>query len=185
MNTRKPVAGLVLFLLIGIAVLPGMAHAAAYMKLGEIKGEATDDRHRDWIVIQSIQEGISIPISSVIDSKDRTVSRAEFSDIRVGKALDISSPLIRKALASGELINKVEIELLSSNEPDACVYLKYDIDDVLISSVSLSGDSDSLPTEIVTLVFGKIRWIYSRQDKSGVCTKASEAGWDLEADKPL
>ena len=47
--------------LVAIMMLAGFApeaDAAAFMKLGDIKGEATDNEHKDWIIIESMSSAI-------------------------------------------------------------------------------------------------------------------------------
>lgn len=186
MKNRLSVTGPVLSILVVMACLPASAGAEIYLWLGgEIKGEVQDDGHTDWIEIYSIHEDVSSSASSAIGDS-RTSGTASFQDIVLTKPLDVSSPAIRQSLASGRHFNQVTIELEKPANDSRCVYLKYELEDVLITSVTLSGGSDnSVPTESLSLAFSKIKWIYSRSDNKFDCTPTSEAGWDLAANRPL
>ncbi len=65
-----------------------------FLKIEGIKGESTDDKHKDWIEILSYSWGVSqMASASASTSGGGTSQRADFQDISIVKTLDSSSPL--------------------------------------------------------------------------------------------
>ena len=132
------------------------AHAAAFMKLGDIKGEATDKGHKNEIDVLSWSWGMSQS-----GSIGGGTGRVNVQDISITKNVDSSSTEIYQALVTGQHVRDVIIEVsskkYSGNEP----YLTYTLKNVIITSVSTggSGGEDRL-TENVTLNFEEIKVTY-------------------------
>lgn len=159
------------FALLGSATT---SDAAAFMKLGDIKGEATDNEHKDWIIIESM----SSPIFRAMTTDSTTgVQRRRgdviLDDISCTKELDKSSPKIAEAICIGTVYPEVEIHfcievpntdgtLGTRQEP----YLTYKLKDVIVTSYSFHGNAagDPLPTEEITLGYTEVEWTYITVD---------------------
>ncbi|MEL6329521.1 MAG: type VI secretion system tube protein Hcp [Planctomycetota bacterium] len=134
----------------------------AFLKLGSIKGEATDEDHKEWILIQSL----SAPIHRTIPqgAKDQQRSRGEtvLGDVVCVRELDKSSTKLSEACANGTFYPEVEIHLCSTVKNKAEPYLTYKLKDVIVTSYSFHGTAsgDPIPTEEVTLGFTEIEWNY-------------------------
>jgi hypothetical protein len=82
-------------LMILASTMASTASAAAFMKLGDIKGEATDNEHKDWIIIESHTEQLS---------RD-TDSGAIMQLIKIKRRTDASSVALVRAFLDGTLFS--------------------------------------------------------------------------------
>jgi type VI secretion system Hcp family effector len=146
---------------------------AAYMKLGDIKGEATDSKHKDWIIIQSMSSPVYRSIPEGAKDSQRSRGDTTLGDIAVVRELDKSSVKLQEACANGTFFQEVEIAFTSQVGNAQEPYLKYKLSDVIVSSYSFHGNAagDPLPSEEVTLSYTKVEWTYILLDpKTGKAT---------------
>ncbi len=169
-----------LLMLAAAALLAGaatQARAAAYIKIGDIKGEVTAEGHEDWIEISSFQWGVTLPISSST-AGGATSGKPSFSDLIITKAYDLSSPHLMHGCASGRHIPEVILELKTITGDMSYTYLKITLEDVIISSVSMSSGGDR-PQESLSLNFGKATQTYFKQDDKGMVAPAASMSWNI------
>jgi type VI secretion system secreted protein Hcp len=147
----------------------------AYVKLGDIKGEATDSDHKDWIIIQSMSSPIFRSIPDGAKDQQRTKGETTLGDVVVSRQLDKSSTKLQEACANGTFFKEVEIDFCTTVNNKQEPYLKYKLFDVIVSSYSFHGTAagDPLPTEEITLGYTKVEWTYNVVDpKTGNKTGA-------------
>jgi type VI secretion system secreted protein Hcp len=159
----------------------------AFLKIDDIKGESTDDKHKDWIEVLSYSHGLSQPTTASASSGGaRTAERCNHSDFSIVKTLDAASPKLALFCCNGKHIPKVKIELCRASE-DKTKYMEYLMTDVIISSVRPGGSAhggETLPLEEVSFNYGKIEWTYTATDhKTGKPAGDVKANWDLIANK--
>lgn len=135
---------------------------AAFIKLGDIKGEATDQDHKDWIIIQSMSASIHRAIPSGAKDQQRTKGETSLGDVQVVRQLDKSSTKLQEACANGTFFKEVEIHFCSTVKNKQEPYLKYKLSDVIVTSYSVHGDASGnpLPSEQVSLGYSKVEWTY-------------------------
>lgn len=158
-----------------------------FCKIEGIEGESTDDKHKNWIEILSYNWGVNQPVSMASGTGGRTGGRADFQDFSITKVLDKASPNLALHCANGKHIPKVIVELCLASE-EKHTFMKYTMEDVVVSSVSPGGAADggeSRPLESVTFNYGKIEWEYTPIDQTGKKGAAVKQGWDLETNKQL
>lgn len=158
---------LVKLLAVGAIALSGVfladsVFAAGYLKLGDIKGESTDQAHKDWIIIQSM----SSPIMRATDSSSQTTGMAsgkrQHKPLTITKELDKASPLLQQASANGKVFPKVEIHMQASDSGGSrATYLKYELKNVIITSYQTGGSAagDTVPMETFSLNYEEIRFV--------------------------
>jgi type VI secretion system secreted protein Hcp len=136
-----------------------------YMQIDGIKGESTDSQHKDWIEILSYSLAASAPAPGT--SGAAATNQAKPSgpgDIVITKQMDSSSPKLLALCSSGKHISKATIERTANGKPETI-----EMSDVLVSNVSpQDGAADrvaaaDVPTETITLNYGKIQWTYTQQ----------------------
>jgi type VI secretion system secreted protein Hcp len=134
----------------------------AYMKLGDIKGEATQQDHKDWIILQSMSSPIHRSIPASARDQQRTKGETTLGDIVIVRQLDKSSTKLAEACANGTFYASVEIHFCTTVKNKQEPYLKYKLSDVIVTSYSFHGNAsgDPLPSEEITLGFSKIEWTY-------------------------
>ncbi|MEW4489230.1 type VI secretion system tube protein Hcp [Thalassoglobus sp. JC818] len=147
---------------------------AAFMKLGDIKGEATDNDHKDWIIIQSMSSPIYRSIPEGAKDSQRTKGETTLGDVVVVRELDKSSTKLQEACANGTFFDEVEIHFCTTVKNKQQPYLTYKLKDVVVTSYSFHGNSagDPIPSEEITLGYTEVEWTYitvdpKTGDKSG------------------
>ncbi len=135
---------------------------AAYMKLGDIKGDVSNPDHKEWIMIESMSSPIYRSIASGARNQGRTQGETTLGDIVVVKQLDKSSTKIQEAVAKGDFQKEVLVHLTTDTQGKEEPYLKYKLENVIISSYGFHGNSSGspLPTEQLTLNYTKATWTY-------------------------
>ena len=134
----------------------------AYMKLGDIKGEATDQDHKDWIIIESMSSPIYRSVPPGAKDQQRTKGETSLGDIVVSRQLDKSSTKLQETCANGTFAKEVEIHFCTTVKNKQEPYLTYKLKDVIISSYVFHGNSsgDPLPSENITLGYTEVEWTY-------------------------
>lgn len=134
----------------------------AYMKLGDIKGEATDTDHKEWILLDSMSSPMFRSVPSGAKDQQRTKGETTLGDIAVSRQLDKSSTKLQEACANGTFFKEVEIHFCTTVKNKQEPYLTYKLSDVIVSSYSFHGNSSGspLPSEQVTMGYTKAEWTY-------------------------
>lgn len=154
--------------------------ANIYVKLGsKIKGESTDDAHKDWCEASSFSLSFAQPVSQQSGTGGRSAAGVQFEDFEFEKIIDTATPDILLYCSSGEHIDKIEVECTQA-AGDKNAYLRYEFENCMISEVSRSGSGEEKPTETVKINFGRIKEIYTPIDHTGKAGTKAERGWDLE-----
>ncbi|MBK8916158.1 MAG: type VI secretion system tube protein Hcp [Phycisphaerales bacterium] len=134
----------------------------AYMKLGDIKGEATDQDHKDWIIIESMSSPIFRSVPEGAKDQQRARGETTLGDIVVVRQLDKSTTKLQEACANGTFFNEVEIHLCTTVKNKQEPYLKYKMKNVIVTGFSFHGNASGspLPTEQVTFGYTEVEWTY-------------------------
>ncbi len=134
----------------------------AYIKIGDIKGEATEEGHKDWVRIQSMSAPITRTIPQGAKDQQRTKGETVLSDIVLVRQLDKSSTKLAEACANGTFFKEVQIDFCTTVKNKEEPYLTYKLYDVIVTSYSFhgQGSGDPVPSEEVTLGFTEIEWNY-------------------------
>jgi type VI secretion system secreted protein Hcp len=140
--------------------------ADMFIKVGTYDGESKDAKHPKWIDILAWSWGLSNSGSAHVGG-GAGAGKANVQDLSFTKYVDSSSHNLIKSAASGVHIDKVNLVVRKAGGT-AVEYIKIELNEVLISSVSTggSGGEDRL-TENVSLNFAKIKFEYTPQDDKG------------------
>lgn len=144
---------------LGLALaLPPAASAAGYLKIGDIKGEATDTAHRDQIEILSWSWGETAAgrtAESDAAASGLPTGKRQHKPLVITKPVDKSSPKLAEAIAKGRVFPQTVVSV--PDEERGQGYLTYTLKNVVITSYSTSGDADSVPTETFSLNYEEIK----------------------------
>jgi type VI secretion system secreted protein Hcp len=154
----------------------------AFMKLDGIDGESTNDAHKGEIEILSFSWGLSQTGSTAVGSGGGA-GKASFQDLHFTTAVSKASPRLFKACATGEHIKKASLSFLKS-ENSRDVFLKIDLEDVLVSSHNSAGAQGDQPVDEVGLNFAVIQFSYWPQNADGRIGDPVSAGFDVRQNKP-
>jgi type VI secretion system secreted protein Hcp len=148
------------------------------MKYGTVKGNVTEEGHKDWIQLSSFQWGVGRGISSPTGhSSNRESSAPSVSEITVSKATDVATDGLLDAALQGEGV-KVEIDFCKTEKGKLEVYLKYDLEDCMISGYSISSGGD-MPSESISLNFTKIETAFTAELASGKAGEKKRIIYDI------
>lgn len=136
-----------------------------FLKLDGIKGESHDSKHIDEIEISSFSWGVSQQ-GAFGAGGGGGAGKVSVHDISIMKRLDKSTPLLMLSCASGQHIKTGLITVRKAGEKPL-EYLKIKLEDILISSVQISGNLNGTP-DAVTLDFKKMTFSYYPVSSSGV-----------------
>jgi type VI secretion system secreted protein Hcp len=142
----------------------------AFLKLGgNISGESTDDKHKEWIEILSFSHSITQPTSGTVSgSGGRSAERCDHADFQVSKYMCKADPKLALACSNGEHIPEVTLELCRATG-DKQKYMEYKLEDVIVTSVSPGGaaaSGESLPMTNLSLGYGKVTFTYTELDSA-------------------
>jgi type VI secretion system secreted protein Hcp len=156
-----------------------------YLQIDGIKGESTDDRHKDWIECKSVSFGVEQPKSATASTGGgHTAERCEHQDIVFSKLADLSSPILLQTCSAGRTIPKARIEFMRADaQGERVKYFEIEIENVLIGAVSPSVHEGDILTEEVALKFSKIKWRYTQQKITGGAGGNTSGGWDLATNR--
>lgn len=157
----------------------------AFLKLDNIPGECTDDKHKDWIEILSYSMGVAQTGGASRSTGGAAAgARADFSDFTVVKQLDKASPKLALFAANATHIPKVSLHLCRATG-DKTKYMEYTMTDVIVSGYQPSGQGGGdVPVESVSFNFGKIEYIYTETDhQTGAAKGDIKSHWSLVENK--
>ena len=153
----------------------------AFIKLGDIKGESQDSKHKGEIEVLSFHWGVTQSGTSAHGS-GAGAGRASISDFSFVKHIDSASPILFQKCAEGEHIKDGLVTVRKAGGTQL-EYLKYKFTDLMVSSVRPGGSSqggDEIPLEEVSLNFAKCEVDYQPQGKDGKAQGGPiHGGWDL------
>jgi len=156
---------------------------AGYLKIGDIKGESTDDGHKDWINVQSMSQSLSRPMASGISGSTRQRSSVTCGDVIVTKEMDASTPKLIAAVCDGTNFKEVLIDVTTSTGAGKRVpYYQWKLEQVIVSSYSVSGTGGDGGQfyETLSLNFEKIAWTYDKMGKDGKSQGKVDASFQVE-----
>jgi type VI secretion system secreted protein Hcp len=150
-------------------------------KLGDIKGESLDDKHKGEIEILSYSWGVS-NTGSMGHGSGGGEGKASFHDMSFVHHFDKASPVLMQTCATGAHIKEATITHRKSGKGQQ-EYLIIKLSDVIVTGVSHGGTSEGGQTESVNLNFGKVALEYKPQKADGSLEAGVFFKYDLKAQK--
>jgi type VI secretion system secreted protein Hcp len=165
-----------------------MAHVDCFLKLSGIDGESTDAQFPKSIEILSWSIGASQSDRRDLWSGQR-VGQALFDRLQFTCPFSNASPTLINHLASGKHIASAELNCRKAGDSPQ-VFQKVMLTDCVVSEVSSGSPyvegAESFPTEIYSLSFAKIEYLYGKQDAKGkVNALDQKMGYDLKLNKKV
>lgn len=139
---------------------------STFMKPDGIKGESTDENHKDEIMLTSCS--FSAHNASSYNNASKTVSKGQamMADIAFTKEADKTSVELFKACASGKVIPKVVISFQTNVGDDKKIdFLVYELENVVVNNYNFNASSEA--DESGSLTYAKIKQTYDQRDEKG------------------
>ena len=151
--------------------------ADIFAKLGDIKGESLDDKHKGEIEVLSWSWGLTNAVT--LAGSGAGQGKANFHDLSFTHKIDKASPVLMHACATGVHLKEATITHRKAGKGQQ-EFLVIKMNDVIVTSVA-DADADDVSTELVSLAFAKINVEYSDQKEDGSLNPATVASYDLKA----
>ena len=156
-----------------------------YLKIDSIKGNCTDDGFKEQIMVDSFQHGLSLALTSHGKNSDRTSGGPSFSEMSFSKVMDSSTPLLYAACAGARPLKTAVVTVTRDENDKPMTTVVYHLGEAMISSISTSGSTGSIPHESFSIHFTSITSQVTQQNTDSTKKGVSPFGWDLKKDIPL
>src|SRR5262245_3413456 len=151
-----------------------------FAKLGDIKGESLDSKHKDEIEILSYSWGVS-NAGSMGRGSGGGEGKATFHDLSFVHNIDKASPVLMQACATGVHIKEATITHRKAGKQQH-EYLVVKMNDVIITGVTHGGSGDG-HSENVSLSFAKVAVEYKPQKPDGSLDAGVHFKYDIVGQK--
>ncbi len=158
-------------LFLGLALVNAAAPAAAdelfFLNVPGVAGDVTTRGYLGWISVTSFTEGFSNAAANRSGAGGAT-GRTSCQNLHVIKPLDVTSPELALAVATGRVFGKIELVAVRSSNGAPEEFLRFTLSSVMISSVAFAGDTNtSARTETLVLRPTKVDVQYTPQRADG------------------
>ncbi len=156
-----------------------------FIKIGALKGESKDDKHKEEIDVLAWSWGASNS-GSAHQGGGAGAGKVKVQDLSFTKFIDKCSPDLLLACCNGAHFDKATLVVRKAGE-QPLEYLVIELQEVMITSVGTGGNGqqDRL-TENVALNFAKVNVNYLEQGpKGGKNGGPYKMGWDVAANKKV
>ena len=152
-----------------------------FAKLGDIKGESLDDKHKDEIEVLSWSWGVTnaAPAST---GTGAGAGKPKFQDFSFTHKIDKASPVLMQACATGVHLKEATITHRKAGKGQQ-EFLIIKMNDVIVTALTDGDSSDGGSSETVSLAFAKVDVEYKPQKADGSLDAGLHFKYDLKANK--
>jgi type VI secretion system secreted protein Hcp len=151
-----------------------------FAKLGDIKGESLDDKHKGEIEVLSWSWGVTNAVT--LAGTGAGQGKAKFQDFSFTHKIDKASPVLMQACATGVHLKDATITHRKAGKGQQ-EFLIIKMNDVIITALTDADSSDGGSTETVSLAFAKVDIEYKPQKADGSLDAGIHFKYDLKANK--
>jgi type VI secretion system secreted protein Hcp len=151
-----------------------------FAKLGDIKGESVDDKHKDEIEVLSYSWGVT-NAGSMGHGTGGGEGKSTFHDLSFVHKIDKASPILMQACANGTHLKEAIITHRKAGKAQH-EYLIVKMNDVIITGVTHGGSADG-HSENVSMSFAKVAVEYKPQKADGSLDAGVIFKYDIKAQK--
>jgi type VI secretion system secreted protein Hcp len=152
-----------------------------FAKIGDIKGESLDAKHKDEIEVLSFSWGVTNAASGGTGTGAGT-GKANFNDLSIVHTIDKASPVLMQACATGTHLKEATITHRKAGKGQQ-EYLIVKMSDIIITGVTHGGDTGQPASETLSLAFAKVDVEYKPQKPDGSLDAGIHFKYDLKANK--
>jgi|SRR5688572_12534220 type VI secretion system secreted protein Hcp len=156
--------------------------ADIFAKIGDIKGESLDSKHKDELEILSWSWGVSNSGSISHGGGGGGEGKASFNDFSFTHRIDKASPVLMKACATGQHIKDATITMRKAGKGQQ-EFLIIKMNDVIITSVHPSVADAAATAENIAMQFAKVHLEYKPQKADGSLDAGVHFKYDIKGNK--
>ena len=147
-----------------------------FLKVDDVKGDATSDTHKDQIVVT----GFSVGTTNTTGTFGGQTGKASPLPLVVQKNIDRASPVLAQHAATGRLFQKAELFVLTAHKGELVTAYTITLENVRVVGAQTGGDLGRLTgrpqwMETVAFQYGSIRWVFG----------STKAGYDFSQNRSL
>ncbi|TDJ36356.1 MAG: type VI secretion system tube protein Hcp [Gammaproteobacteria bacterium] len=152
---------------------------AIFLMLDGIKGEATDEAHKEEINVLSYSWGMNNP-TAVHSGAGTAAGKVSVQDLVIVKNMDKASPTLTEHCCLGKVVPAGTLTVQRAGE-DKVQALVLELTHVFVTAIDSndSADSGQLPSETIVLSFKEFKFKYTPQDKKGKGEAEIEVGFNI------
>lgn len=154
-----------------------------YCKIDGIEGESLDAKHMGWLHVESIAGGVANAGAFAYGGGGGS-GKAQWQDITIRGKFDKAFATMMQKCATGEHISRVEISACKAGGEQQ-EFLNIRMEDVLISSLNLSGAESTEPMYDCGFNFAKVTVTGKSQDAKGTMSGAVTAGYNIKLNQKI
>lgn len=155
--------------------------ADIFAKLGDIKGESQDNKHKGEIEVLSWSWGVTNSVA--VAGSGAGAGKANFHDLSFTHKIDKASPQLMQACATGVHLKEATITHRKAGKGQQ-EFLVIKMNDVIITALG-DADSEDESMETVSLAFAKIDVEYRPQKADGSLDAGIHFKYDLKTNKAV
>ena len=153
-----------------------------FAKIGDIKGESLDDKHKGEIEVLSWSWGVS-NAGEMRGGSGGGEGKASFHDLSFTHNIDKASPVLLQACATGVHLKEATITHRKAGKGQQ-EFLVIKMNDIIVTSVQPGGAGDGAATsETVALQCAKVDLEYKPQKADGSLDAGLHFKYDIKANK--
>jgi type VI secretion system secreted protein Hcp len=147
-----------------------------FLEIEGVEGEAAAPGHERAIEVLSWSWGVSQTATGGGGGAGGLAGREKTGHVTLIKRIDKATPLLSKRCVEGTVAPRVTVHL---TREEGQTYLKYELKEVLVSSVQHGGDldGDGLLDETLELTFDGAKLTYTPHDPAGKPVGQISAEW--------
>lgn len=157
--------------------------ATMFVLISDIKGDATENSHKDWLVISNLTWSVERVSEEEGGSAQRGFGKSVFKMVELESQLGKASMQLMLSVANGTYRKEIEIHMCrSGDDPKKGLepYLIWKVKDCYLQNYSVDGSEESVPKEKWGIKYNAIEVEYKATDiKTGKLTKYKDFKWDL------
>jgi type VI secretion system secreted protein Hcp len=155
--------------------------ADIFAKIGDIKGESADSKHKEEIEVLSFSWGVT-NTTVIAPGAGGGAGKATFQDLSIVHTIDKASPKLLQACATGSHLKEATITHRKAGGTQH-EYLIVKLNDVIITGVTHGGTGGQGTSETVSLTFAKVALEYRPQKPDGSLDAGIHFKYDLKTNK--
>jgi type VI secretion system secreted protein Hcp len=140
--------------------------ADIFAKIGDIKGESMDAKHKDEIEVLSYSWGVN-NAGSMGSNSGGGQGKASFQDLTFMHRIDKASSVLMQSCAGGDHHKEAIITHRKQGKGGQVEFLVYKLSDVIITAVQHGGSEPAEYNESVSMQFAKVSVEYKAQKQDG------------------
>ena len=152
-----------------------------FAKIGDVKGESVDAKHKDEIEVLSFSWGVTNTGGMEIGGGGGA-GKATFQGLSIIHTIDKASPQLLEACATGVHLKDATITHRKAGKGQQ-EFLIVKMNDVIITAVTHGGTTTQPASETVSLAFAKVDFEYRPQKPDGSLDAGIHFKYDLKANK--